>query len=202
MQRILNDTMVFGYLIKDIMKKEYHCYENAMPMDMLIGVDTQLANEIDPSIRDLAANTTKTADVGAVLWNTAKNYLRNIEELIHFTNNMMFGFDLYRLTDLDSVNYNQYSSERSGEYDWHCDRNLTSAEKMFDLKLTAILNLSSEPYEGGKFELFLNGPKHIQGLDSPGSILIFPSFIPHRVTPVTAGTRKTVSLWIPGPAFR
>ena len=35
-----------------------------------------------------------------------------------------------------------------------------------------------------------------------GTAVIFPSFVLHRVTPVTQGTRWSLTLWSHGPAFR
>ncbi|WP_395007140.1 2OG-Fe(II) oxygenase [Cypionkella sp.] len=35
-----------------------------------------------------------------------------------------------------------------------------------------------------------------------GTATVFPSFVLHRVTPVTAGTRWSLTLWSHGPAFR
>ena len=35
-----------------------------------------------------------------------------------------------------------------------------------------------------------------------GSATLFPSFVLHRVTPVTGGTRWSLTLWAHGPAFR
>ena len=39
-------------------------------------------------------------------------------------------------------------------------------------------------------------------LRKKGSILIFPSFVEHRVTPVTKGVRKSLVGWYEGPKFR
>ena len=59
-------------------------------------------------------------------------------------------------------------------------------------------------YEGGVFELtdadFTKQDKF--NLKQKGSVLIFPSFIKHRVTPVTKGERKSLVGWIEGPSFR
>jgi PKHD-type hydroxylase len=73
----------------------------------------------------------------------------------------------------------------------------------YDIKLTAILNISTEAYEGGDFELI------VTSLDSPvtipkekGKLIIFPSFLFHRVTPVTRGVRKSLVSWIYGPKFK
>jgi len=35
-----------------------------------------------------------------------------------------------------------------------------------------------------------------------GTMVIFPSYVPHRVVPVTSGTRKALVVWAAGPAFR
>ena len=35
-----------------------------------------------------------------------------------------------------------------------------------------------------------------------GSVIVFPSFVWHRVTPVTKGTRYSLVLWTCGQPFR
>jgi PKHD-type hydroxylase len=35
-----------------------------------------------------------------------------------------------------------------------------------------------------------------------GTVIAFPSFIPHRVTELTSGVRKSLVGWIEGPKFR
>jgi PKHD-type hydroxylase len=35
-----------------------------------------------------------------------------------------------------------------------------------------------------------------------GSALLFPSYMLHRVTPVTSGTRKSLVLWVGGNPYR
>lgn len=115
-------------------------------------------------------------------------------------NNKIYGFDIFPLMP-STVHINTYTSE-NGEYKYH--RDAESPGYKNDYKLTVILNISEEPYEGGKFEIFLgqDNNSHVEVLDHPGSILIFPSFLYHRVTPVTSGTRKTISAWIAGPGFK
>ena len=65
-----------------------------------------------------------------------------------------------------------------------------------------MINLSEEYYEGGDFILFHGGKfKEISEFSSPGSSIMFKSGLPHKVTPVTKGIRKTISLWLTGPKF-
>ena len=35
-----------------------------------------------------------------------------------------------------------------------------------------------------------------------GDAIAFPAYVVHRVTPVTAGTRKAIVAWVTGPRFR
>jgi PKHD-type hydroxylase len=55
-------------------------------------------------------------------------------------------------------------------------------------------------FEGGNFEI---GGEHIKTPRcEEGSIIVFPSYTPHRVTPVTKGIRYSVVTWFVGPPFR
>jgi PKHD-type hydroxylase len=35
-----------------------------------------------------------------------------------------------------------------------------------------------------------------------GSVILFPSFTMHRVTPVTKGVRRSLVLWVGGEAYK
>ena len=73
-----------------------------------------------------------------------------------------------------------------------------------DVKLTLIFNLSTEPYEGGEFQTwpsdYIN--RNSNKFNNPGTAIMFKSHILHRVTPVTSGTRKSLTLFIHGPRFQ
>ena len=56
-----------------------------------------------------------------------------------------------------------------------------------------ILNLIMTFYQ-------INFDKNI--IREKGRVLIFPSFLPHKVTPVTKGVRKSLVTWMEGPAWR
>lgn len=159
-----------------------------------------LTRDIDNSLSDNPSDSAdKTAVTNIVQWRQAKAYLSEIHEYLHQVNRDVFGFELYRFTDYNTVNYNEYNSMLLGEYGWHNDFVLT--ERIYDYKLTCVVNISEEPYEGGDFELFLNGAQTATEFTS-GSMIIFPSWTQHRVTPVTSGIRKTLSFWTQGPKFR
>jgi len=79
--------------------------------------------------------------------------------------------------------------------------------KIRKLSVTINLTLPGE-YEGGNLK-FDYGP-HFEGerfhectqIRPQGSIIVFPSFQYHQVTPVTSGTRYSLVLWMLGPPFK
>ena len=103
----------------------------------------------------------------------------------------------YRLTGIEQVQMGRYKI--GGHYDYHKDLDVPNA-KNEQRKLSAVLFLSNpEDYEGGEFEF-----KDIK-FDKPkfpkGTIIVFPSFLDHRVNPVISGERITAVCWASGPAF-
>ena len=59
----------------------------------------------------------------------------------------------------------------------------------------------SDDYEGGDLELmFREEPVKLDR--TRGTLVAFPSFMLHRVTPVTRGTRWSLVAWITGPRWR
>lgn len=115
-------------------------------------------------------------------------------------NRNAFGFDVDYLPD---IQYTKYTAEKNGKYDWHGDT-FWANPTAYDRKLSIVIQLSDPAdYEGGDFEI---DPQHPQlpadQIRAKGSVIVFPSFISHRVTPVTKGIRKSLVSWIQGPKFR
>jgi PKHD-type hydroxylase len=123
-----------------------------------------------------------------------------VKEYVYIANKKAFGFDIL---DQFDVQYTVYHGNKKGYYAWHKDNNFFT-DGFFDRKLTFILQLTdAKDYTGGKFEIDLNGEiLHPEGFDRKGSILVFPAFYRHRVTPVTKGIRKSLVSWMEGPHFK
>jgi PKHD-type hydroxylase len=134
-----------------------------------------------------------------IYWKKIKHLLEDVNQLVHYTNENNFGYDLYNIKDKDFINYNVYSSKDKNRYDWHCDGNKSN---FLDCKLTLLINLSTEKYEGGKFKIFEQDEIDINELDSPGDILIFKSYLNHKVTPIIKGKRTTLAIFYNGPLLR
>ena len=91
-----------------------------------------------------------------------------------------------------------YDSSDRGFYNWHTDFAPIRPLR----KLSISIQLSrSEDYEGGDLELMYGIEP--QKLDrTRGAFIVFPSFMLHRVTPVTRGTRWSLVAWILGARWR
>ena len=97
-----------------------------------------------------------------------------------------------------NVQVARYDSSNSGFYDWHFDFGPAKPQR----KLSISVQLSSsDDYDGGDLELmFGNVPTKLDR--TRGAFIIFPSFMLHRVTPVTRGTRWSLVAWIHGKRWR
>ena len=118
--------------------------------------------------------------------------------LVAQANAQGFGFDL---TDFaESAQIARYTAAREGHFDWHSD--IGGGPLAARRKLTLVVQLSDPAdYQGGTLELRPDSNIAAAPRDR-GSATIFPSFVLHRVTPVTDGTRWSLTLWAHGPAFR
>lgn len=84
-------------------------------------------------------------------------------------------------------------------FEWHLD---FGAGEISDRKLSLTVQLSEpDEYEGGDLQFMIN-QKIVNAPREKGTIIIFPSFIIHRVTPITKGTRQSIVGWVSGPPFR
>jgi len=119
---------------------------------------------------------------------------KTFHELIGRCNNEFYQFKLTEITE--HIQYTVYNSEDQGYYDWHIDMGPDKARR----KLSLVCQLSDpSEYEGG--ELQINTGHVMIPEKDKGTVILFPSYLLHRVTPVTKGTRRSLVLWIEGPAF-
>jgi PKHD-type hydroxylase len=112
-------------------------------------------------------------------------------------NAQFYRFDLTGFQE--DFQYTVYYGNEQGHYDWHQDINPNS--DMPPRKFSLVLQLSKpSEYEGGDLEIFGHGSTAAE--KKQGLIVGFPSYMPHRVTPVTAGVRRSLVAWVCGPQFR
>ena len=127
---------------------------------------------------------------------------KELHPYVHKANEMAgWNFDWDRSESCQFTKYklNQY-------YDWHCD----SWDKPYDKPDTPD---HGKIRKGGELEFdFRNYDPHMRDESKhrvqckeilpKGSIIVFPSFVWHRVKPVTSGTRYSLVVWHLGRPFR
>lgn len=119
---------------------------------------------------------------------------------VNLANATTFNVDIQQ--EMDEMQFGEYDASYGGKYDWHHDVNWENG-KNFDRKLSVVVQLSDpETYVGGDFEFSeVDSPKK-EDWGKQGSILIFPSYLTHRVTEVTEGVRYSLVSWVRGPRWK
>jgi predicted 2-oxoglutarate/Fe(II)-dependent dioxygenase YbiX len=108
-------------------------------------------------------------------------------------NTQAWKFDVTHANQCDYLKY-----DKDGHYKAHVDTFMNPEVETRKLTVLAFLN---DDFEGGK--LFIqNGHEKIYPPQTPGSVLIFPSFLMHGVEPVTSGIRRSIVTWLVGPWFK
>lgn len=129
-----------------------------------------------------------------------KHLIGNFLQQIYQHSAYSFGYNVFPYNDFNVLRHSTYDSKDKADYDWHND---SSGSQIYDTKLTLLINVSSEAYEGGEFQI-LDGknPQTINDFNSFGSAFLFQSHVLHKVLPVTSGIRKSIAYFIEGPKFQ
>ena len=135
-----------------------------------------------------------------MIWSTVDNVCNQVAR-------EYFGFDTW-MGGTEGIQYTEYNyneeSEIKDHYGWHMDSTIKTP-MVFDRKISFSLQLTADDeYTGCDLELgnnFMNDELK-SAMRERGTLILFPSFLAHRVTPITGGTRKALVGWCRGPKFR
>jgi PKHD-type hydroxylase len=120
---------------------------------------------------------------------------RRLTDIVVGINSQYFNFDLTGFNE--GLQFTEYVAP-DGHYDFHVDKIYNQVIR----KLSIVLQLTDpETYTGGDFE-FNDGPVIEKLSRKKGTLLAFPSYYLHRVTPVTSGIRHSLVGWVSGPQFK
>ena len=117
--------------------------------------------------------------------------------MITEANNELWKFNLTGMNE--HIQYTEYYQD-GGHYEYHLD--VGAKYPLNQRKISITVQLAGpDEYEGGEVQI-LKG-KHPDSLPkNKGCVLVFPSYILHRVTPITQGTRRSLVLWVGGDSFK
>lgn len=110
-------------------------------------------------------------------------------------NQQFWNYDLHYIETLQYTMYN----ELEDKYDAHLD---CMWNGVHNRKLSFSLLLDDdETYTGGDFEI-CTGADFVAGPRKQGTLIAFPSWLLHRVTPIKSGQRRSLVGWVCGPQFK
>lgn len=188
---------------------DFYYFKSAFTDDMLKRLDDMIysngykfengktSDSYGNSSDDPTSNVRRIAYVNPV--EHSKWLYDTLEPLVLQANRELYNFDIQYVTD--PIHYVIYPPE-GGHLRWHMDVGYGEVNRR-KLSLTVQLSDPSE-YEGGDFHIWYGGDEghFITMPKEKGTVLIFPSFLMHRVTPVTKGTRKALVFWTGGEPYK
>ncbi|PIQ26626.1 hypothetical protein COW36_01310 [bacterium (Candidatus Blackallbacteria) CG17_big_fil_post_rev_8_21_14_2_50_48_46] len=114
--------------------------------------------------------------------------------LVQYLNDNFYHFKIEGLASGQVIEYGQ-----GGHYDWHVDMGLGESSAR---KLSIVVFLSDRSsYQGGTLKLITGLRMEEDVPQEQGTVIFFPSYMLHRVEPVTQGVRHTLVIWAYGPCF-
>ena len=122
--------------------------------------------------------------------------------VIQSINERWYGFDL---NGYDAFQFTQYDGSKLGKYDWHADIGYWDnlPQEMIEPRKLSLSLLLNDDFEGGEFQFNVGTEAKPGSVNlKKGEIVAFPSWVLHRVTPVTKGIRNSLVIWVTGPKFR
>jgi len=178
--------------------------EELVKMELYFDSQTlEEANVVGPEGKGEKNEVARITSVSMIQSKDENNWIfSRLLQLTEFINSQFYNYDIL---GFDYLQYTVYDKEGS-HYSYHMDMVMDDKPKgVLELprKLSFSLILSErEDYEGGDFDFMLSENGKLTSEQKRGRVLAFPSFVLHRVTPVTHGVRKSLVFWACGPKFK
>jgi len=105
--------------------------------------------------------------------------------------------DQYWRFDIDHWEPGQFLMYgEGGHYAWHSDLGTFGVESHRKISISLQLSPPTD-YSGGRLELMC-GHEAVAASNQIGSLVMFPSFMTHRIKPLNSGSRRSLVMWILG----
>lgn len=188
----------------------YYCFEQAIP-ERICDVIIEYGESQKKQIATISGSTPEEMEENNhirksdVVW-IDETWLYNLLAPFVKRANQDAGWN-FSIEEIENCQWTKYSETQ--HYDWHRD----SAETPYNLpkhrlhglirKISLTLSLEhGDKYEGGNLQFRIDEKEiTLNNSRKKGTIVIFPSFVKHRVSPVTNGTRYSLVAWNCGKPF-
>lgn len=138
----------------------------------------------------------RISDVYWISWIPDFNWIfERLSMQITSGNNKWFQFHLSAMNEALQLTHYEGAKTSGGFYNYHSDHAFNQGFCHRKLSGSLLLN---DDFEGGDFEFFNTGK--LQDF-TKGTLMLFPSFLVHRVLPVTKGHRWSLVFWVSGPLW-
>jgi len=200
----MNTSIIFKPELVDL--QNYYFFSKGFSDDELAKIYRDVASLPfrEAATGESNENTDKTIRSSSIKWvpqsqEWAWLYDKMMNMIIE-ANSAIWNFDLH--TALDSIQYTEYYDVEGGHYGWHQD---IGPGHLSTRKISITVQLSdTDDYEGGDLEYFRGGDINNteKAPRGKGVVFIFPSYMMHRVAPITKGTRRSFVLWVGGSHYK
>lgn len=177
------------------------CLDHDLLLNLEKIIDSVLLTDAKIGTPDSSSKVDKIrqAKLGWIYQNNNEDMYAKIIDFLIRVNYHNFGFDIDRA---EAIQYSVY--EDQGHYNYHHDMHFS--QSLHIRKLSASFCLSSvNDYTGGEIELIHYGDyeqNFVSYKMDLGDAVFFPSWVTHRVKPVTSGCRRSLVVWCSGPKFK
>ena len=191
--------------------------EHDTQMAITGGSDDEANKKADGTLKKSVIKNIQKKRKSDIVWMNDRWIYKEIHPFIHEANEKAgwnFEWDWSESCQFTKYGVGQY-------YGWHTDSWTKAYDKKDDpnthgkiRKLSVTISLNDpDEYDGGNLEFdfrndidFDRNRKHkakaCTEIRPRGSIIVFPSFVWHRVAPVTRGTRYSLVIWNLGKPFK
>jgi PKHD-type hydroxylase len=147
---------------------------------------------LDPWRRTTTVGWMEANDETAHIWSKIVNTVAEI-------NRTCFHYDLTGCYEPAQLGI--YKADDGSHYTWHSDDCSSSGNTPRKLSMALMLDDPTH-FEGGELQVMYRSEQPQTLEQKRGRAWFFPSWMLHRVTPVTKGVRRSLVLWVGGPAFK
>ena len=165
-------------------------------------IDSAVKNTPDEDGNIIKQDVDKTRDKirkNTATWLENKNEMEQVyhklRDIFKYVNDAKFQFAIDFLQPLEYLTYNKDSY-----FDWHVDGPMKE-DNIHAIRKISCSILLNEDYEGGDFNFNCKQHGWNIGRIKKNSGLFFCSMLPHTITPVIGGVRKSLVSWACGPNF-